>query len=734
MNWSFGASPSIILLALILLGGASCISYLNWRRTGRRRTVAGLEVLRVILIALLAFTLLRPEVVRTIKSKDQPEVVVLVDRSGSMASRDVQTGTNLLTRQQWLDTQLSNKFWRPLVGKSKVVIEEFGANVMAGTNAPAQTNVSVIGTDLNAALERPLEREANLKSVLLLTDGDWNIGGSPLRAAANYRERGVPVFTVAVGSEVSLPDVALESVSAPAYGLFGEQITIPFSIRSHLTNEVKTTLVLNDGTREEIKKEIVIPARGHIQDTILWYPRNVGDVSLSLKIPLQPGELLPENNQQDFRVAVRVEKLQVLVIDSLPRWEYRYLRNALARDPGVEVHSILFHPGMKSGGGRNYLPAFPGTREAISRYDVVFVGDVGLGNGELSEADADLIRGLVEQQASGLILLPGPRGRQLTLTNSALKDILPVVMDTAKPAGHSLQNEAVLTLTAAGKGHFLTRFEADENLNAQLWQALPGFFWSAAVEKGRPGSEVLAVHSALRNTSGRMPLLVTRSSGAGKVLFMGSDSAWRWRRGVEDKYHYRFWSQIVRWMAHQRHLAGKEGIRLSYSPERPEPKDTVFLSSTVLDAAGFPATEGPVTASIIAPSGRAEHLRFSPVEGGWGVFKSQFKPTEAGPHKIVLDAPTQNRKLETELSVYQRSLEEVGRPINRGILAEISALAQGTTAPGSGLEDIVQQISVAPEPRDLEKRIRLWSSPWWGGLILCLLSAYWVGRKLSGML
>ena len=27
---------------------------------------------------------------------------------------------------------------------------------------------------------------------------------------------------------------------------------------------------------------------------------------------------------------------------------------------------------------------------------------------------------------------------------------------------------------------------------------------------------------------------------------MGSDSAWRWRRGVEDKFHYRFWSQVVR--------------------------------------------------------------------------------------------------------------------------------------------------------------------------------------------
>jgi hypothetical protein len=101
---------------------------------------------------------------------------------------------------------------------------------------------------------------------------------------------------------------------------------------------------------------------------------------------------------------------------------------------------------------------------------------------------------------------------------------------------------------------------------------------------------------------------------------------------------------------------------------------------------------------------------------------------------VVLDAPAQNRKLETELTVYQRSLEELGRPMNRGILAEISALSQGTSALNSGLDEVVQQISVAPEPKDLEKRIRLWSSPWWGGLILVLLSAYWIGRKLSGML
>src|SRR6266404_4244002 len=68
----------------------------------------------------------------------------------------------------------------------------------------------------------------------------------------------------------------------------------------------------------------------------------------------------------------------------------------------------------------------------------------------------------------------------------------------------------------------------------------------------------------------------TRAAGSGKVLFMGTDSAWRWRRGVEDKYHYRFWSQVVRWMAHQRHLSEKQGILLTFSLEVPQAGETVF--------------------------------------------------------------------------------------------------------------------------------------------------------------
>ncbi|GIT05906.1 MAG: hypothetical protein CM1200mP29_13170 [Verrucomicrobiota bacterium] len=68
-------------------------------------------------------------------------------------------------------------------------------------------------------------------------------------------------------------------------------------------------------------------------------------------------------------------KLSVLVVDSQPRWEYRYLRNALAPDPGVDLSCMLFHPNIGTGGGRDYLSTFPGSREMLTRYDGVFLGD-----------------------------------------------------------------------------------------------------------------------------------------------------------------------------------------------------------------------------------------------------------------------------------------------------------------------------------------------------------------------
>ena len=89
--------------------------------------------------------------------------------------------------------------------------------------------------------------------------------------------------------------------------------------------------------------------------------------------------------------------------------------------------------------------------------------------------------------------------------------------------------------------------------------------------------------------------------------------------------------------------------------------------------------------------------------------------------------------LEPDVLVAKPQREKVGQPANPGILREIAALTRGRSGTIQDLGQIVQQISLLPDSEPVEKRFRLWSNPWWGGLILLLLAIYWIARKVAGL-
>ena len=60
---------------------------------------------------------------------------------------------------------------------------------------------------------------------------------------------------------------------------------------------------------------------------------------------------------------------------------------------------------------------------------MVFLGDVGLDDGQLTTEQCRLLKGLVEHQASGLVFMPGLQGRELSLLDTELGDLCPVVLD-----------------------------------------------------------------------------------------------------------------------------------------------------------------------------------------------------------------------------------------------------------------------------------------------------------------
>ncbi len=728
--WTVDAAWWKLLVSALALAGILVFAWRHVRRerAALRRGALVVEILRVLGVAALLLTLLKLERIRILPRTLKPEVLVLCDASDSMSTRDVAGGpTGAVSRASWLAEQKARKFWTPLEQRYAVRVEEICA---PPTNAAAAAEA---GTDLNAVLDRVAQENSAVRAVLLLSDGDWNAGVPPVTAATRLRLKQMPVFAVPAGSDQFLPDLELQSVSAQAYGLMEEQITLPFTIQSHLPREVNTTLTLEGpGGAVLTRKPVTLPPMAQTQGSLVLVPREEGEQTYTVRLPVESDETRDDNNTRSFRIVLRREILRVLLIESTPRWEYRYLRNALMRDRGADVRTLLLHPGMEVGGGRNYVSAFPGTRDELSKYDVVFIGDVGLGAGGLNEEQARQLKGLVEQQASGLVFLPGPENHQQSLVSSPLGDLLPVVLDTAGPRIGGFGMESRLALTVRGRDHLLTMLANSPAENDLIWRSLPGFYWHAPVLRAKPGTEVLAVHANARNQYGHLPLLVTRTCGNGRSLYMATDSAWRWRRGVEDTFHYRFWGQVIRWMAHQRHLAHAEGLRFFYTPESPNAGERVFFHATLFDAAGQPLQRGTARVRIATPGGREDSIELAPEAGGWGVFTGAYVPAEGGLHKVEVVCEETGRRVSTKLNVHQPRREQTGRPARPEVLREIADVTLGETGAMGQLDELVKKISLLPERQPEQQIFRLWCHPLWFMFAVVLLGLHWMGRKLIG--
>jgi hypothetical protein len=725
---TFLATPWTIIAAVAAWLVVAGFSFVAWRRSGYRPAIAALEILRLTILAFIGVILNQPEWVETYHPTEKPSIGVLWDASASMTTRDALVPDSKtappVTRHEAIEPLTHDDTWQPLRERFTISIQPF-SEPQAGS-----------GTDINTPLSTAAEKLQSLAGVVLVSDGDWNQGDPPVEAAVRLRMANVPVFAVPVGSPQRLPDVELLSLDAPTFAVVGKSVRIPFTVESTLPREFTTTVTLHTSNGDDVTKEVRIAPQGRTNDAIVWKPKETGNFTVTLDVPKQATETIADNNKLTVPISIREEKLRVLIVESLPRWEYRYLRNALSRDPGVELSCLLFHPGLDKvgGGNKDYIKEFPSTLEALSKFDVVFLGDVGVETNQLTPEACRMLRGLVEFQASGLVFLPGMPGRQFTLLDTPLKDLYPVVLDNAQPSGWGARTAAHFQLTEQGERSLLTKLADSQQENADVWDNLPGFQWYAPITRAKAGTEVLAVHSEAANDFGRLPLLVTQTFGAGKVLFMGTDGAWRWRKGVEDKYHYRFWGQVVRWMAYQRNMAKGETMRLYYSPDQPQLGKTVMLKANVMERSGEPLAKGDVAARITAPSGRAQTIQFQSLSDEWGAFTGQYISEEPGQHRVTLSCKQTGASLDTSFFVQGAAKEPIGRPARPEVLEEIARVTRGQIIASQDVSKILNQLRDLPEPPPIERRLQIWCHPITAGLLVTMFGVFWVARKAVGLI
>ena len=723
----FTPTPTSIAVSVAFVAIVVMLGWMAWRRSGFRTAVGMLEALRLLIAIGIAITLNQPEWREVFQPDTKPTLLILADQSRSMETRDVIDAANpaaeAKSRAEVAAPLIDPAAWREIEQRMEVVIEPFSSK-----QTPPEE-----GSDLNAAMLDAAEKHPHLTAVVLLSDGDWNSGEPPAQAATRLRMRDVPVFVVPLGAETRLPDVELKSFDVPTFAIAGKPLRVPFTIESSLPRDEAATVEMKSSNGEVVTKSIVIPAMGRVTDAIAWKPEKPGEMTLTLTVPKTGSERFLENNAINAPLEIRREQLHVLIVESFPRWEYRYLRNALERDPGVALNTLLFHPDLTTRGvGRGYLAEMP-KDESLTKYDVVFIGDVGTGKDQLTPEQCTSLQKLVRDQAGGLVFMPGFRGNQFSLRGTALEELVPVIWGDAQPRGWGTSAPGRFVLTETGTRSLLTKLDDTDEASARVWNTLPGFQWYAPAMRAKAGTEILATHATETNRFGRIPLIVTKTYGAGKVLFMGTDGAWRWRKGVEDKYHYRFWGQVVRWMAYQRNMSQGEKMRLFYSPDRPSTGAVLTLNANVTSLTGEPLRDGAVIAQITAPSGKTSSVRLMPAgEDAWGLFSSTFAPSEPGEHRVRLSCAEAGSALDASISVQGTSREKRGQPAKIDVLREIAQLTRGKLMDTTDPAAVVAAIAALPQVEPQERRLQIWAHPVWAGILIVLLGVFWAGRKAAG--
>lgn len=720
-RWILNASGGLMLTGILLFLAYFLISLYHLKQVKFSRYRLLTEFFKFLGAILLLFTLLQPELHQRSLRNENARIAVVTDATDSMDTRDIRSGGQVISRREWLKELMASASWTQLAEQVQLEVIEMGHE-----DKPEYKE-----TNLQAALSAARNIE-QLAGVLVLSDGLHNAENAPLPEMLRMAEAEIPGYAVEIGERSPLPDLILDEVKFPSYSIMNEALVLPFKVTNTLEEDVPVRVVLLADGAEVASQEVNLPSGKSGEGTLRWSPRSEGMVNFAVRVDPHPFEEFVDNNEIRAQVDIRKTLIRVLIIDSLPRWEIRYLRNALNRDPGVRVDTLLYFPQLGTQPGPGYLAGFPQTRDAWSQYDVVFLGDVGLGNGELNPEDLNALEILVREQGSGLVFLPGPRGGQMRLENTPLASLQPVEYDRSLPKGIGMNLEMRMELTREGRDHLLTQLSSSPARNQQIWRQLPGFYWYAGVLRARVGSEVLATHASRRNENGRIPMLATRDAGTGHVLFMGSDAAWRWRRGVEDLYHYRFWGQVVRWMAHKRHMFGDEGARMFIQPERPQSGQEITMTLSLRGALAL-SDEVPFRLRVVNQRGEVVSPAVTPLAGG-GTFQSHWTPESPGIYRVELSNPAgaEDAWFTSEFEVEGDVLEKAGLPSQPTYLQELAQITGGELVRYDGAAALLERLQRLPREQKVLTVKRVWQHPVWIISLFSFFGLYWILRKRQG--
>ncbi|MFQ5491989.1 MAG: hypothetical protein ACE5GE_14830, partial [Phycisphaerae bacterium] len=671
LKWHPPFEAYILFAACLVL--ATAVLLISRSEAAKRWQQIVLGILRGGLLALVLALLCRPVLVLQRERIEASRVVLLVDASQSMGRRERYQDADL-ARSLATGAGLTGAADLPSRSRLELAVGALTAGdaaplravlknnqlhplVFADTVRPWATLTDATGlsdlveslhalqpegqaTDLPGALSETLRRygDGRLAAVILASDAQTNVPGNLSAALSAARARQVPVIALRIGSPVPPHNVAVGPVLAEE-NVFRDDLT---AIRckvsvSGFDRPTNVSLRLFDeqlGLMIDTRQIQLGGPQDHKQVEFRVKPSRMGTLAYRVEADPLPGEDNTDDNVDRIEIHVLNEKLRVLYVDSRPRLEYRYFKNALLREESVESSCLLLDadPGFAQE-GTYPIRRFPTSRQELLRYDVVLFGDVDPTADWLSPTQARLLVDFVGEHGGGFGLIAGERYAPHRFVGTPLEKLIPIRIDPDFSGRYTsaLTSSFLPQLTAEGRQARCFRFDRDPQVSEQLFETLPGLYWLARTLGPKPGAETLLVHPTLQTPAGRMPIMVLGRYGAGKTFFAATDDTWHWRRHTGEYLYDVYVVQLSRMLMRSSGTGQDRRLRLSTNRKTYAYGDRVELRLEVGDPELL-ASLGTQTPVLLADARGAPVTRIAVerLSETSSVYDAWFVPPTAG--------------------------------------------------------------------------------------------------------
>ncbi len=477
----FEHSPYFILMCIAAGVGYAFILYTS-NYTWSKRTNQILFALRLIVVSFLAFLLLGPILKLITNEYEKPTWVFLIDSSTSVGEVIDSLGQLKLTAT---------------LSETKSSIENSGYEVkwedLAGNDVTA-IKANGPTSDLNRGIQNIINEfeGRNLAGIVLLSDGIYNSGASPL-----YTPVRVPIYSVGLGDTTERLDLILKNVAFNKVAYQGNKFPLKAQVLMQgIENQEVSVSVLKDG------KVLVNEKKNTGTKSLIDFDFQLDAAEKGIQrydISVKP--LDQESNKRNNAMSIFIEvvdgKKKIVLVAPAPHPDIKALRAVVEKNSNYEF--IVHIPGVANADA-GYLK--PGAAELVIFHQVV----------DMAGRTLPILNSLSKGSSSILVMIGSQTNlRQLPAHQIPLQfegrgqwdEVTPIVNNEFRDFGFSENSNGVFSRYPPVQVPF-GKFTYPPKANVLLYQQIG----SVATDR---------------------PLLLSWEEGERKMAVLIGEGLWRWR-------------------------------------------------------------------------------------------------------------------------------------------------------------------------------------------------------------